>query len=125
MDKKKILIVDDEEDICTYSKAILERTGRFEVAVTTSAPNGLELARTLSPDLIVLDVNMPEIDGGGIAQELGKSETTRNIPILFVTGLLKKDELPSGKIGRHHFIAKPVEPKQLISEIDILLIGGD
>ena len=124
MAKKKILIVDDEEDICTFSKSILEKTGRFEVAATTNSTQAIQLAKNFLPDLVVLDINMPEIDGGDIAQELGKDAATKDIQILFVTGLLRKSEMPAGMIGKYHFIAKPVEPKNLIAEIDILLSGS-
>jgi len=123
LDKKKILVIDDEEDICKFTKSVLERTGRFEVLVSTDALMGINLAKSNQPDLILLDVNMPNIDGGEVAQQLNDCKSTSEIPIAFLTALLRKEEAgeASGKIGRHFFIAKPVSPKELIEKIESIL----
>jgi CheY-like chemotaxis protein len=123
-EKKRVLIIDDERDICQFTKIALERNGRFEVIVSSDSTSGIELAKQNMPDIILLDINMPVIDGGAVAQTLGDSSLTKEIPIIFVTGLLKKEELAlkdKGKVGRHYFIAKPVTPKELIEKIDSVL----
>lgn len=123
--KKKILIIDDEEDICMFSKSSLERTGKFNVITSTDSVAGLQLAKSEMPDLILLDVNMPVMDGGAVAQELSGSNATKSIPIIFLTALLKKEEVQEseGKINRHYFLAKPVSPKELAEKIESVLNG--
>jgi len=121
--KARILVIDDEEDICHFTKSVLERTGKFEVAVSTDSLKGIALAKANPPDLIILDVNMPNIDGGEVAQTLRGYKSTSGIPIIFLTALLKKEELEdkSGKIGAHTYIAKPTSPGELIEKIESAL----
>jgi CheY-like chemotaxis protein len=121
--KAKILVIDDEEDICHFTKSVLERTGKFEVAVSTDSARGLALAKAEHPDLIILDVNMPNMDGGEIAQVLREFKSTCDIPIIFLTALLKKDEVEdkAGKIGAHTYIAKPASAQELIEKIESAL----
>jgi len=123
-EKKKILVIDDEEDICHFSKSILEKTGKFEVLASTDPQAGINLAKSNKPDLIILDINMPMIDGGGVAQTLSDYEATKRIPVIFLTALLKKAEVEegTGKIAGHFFLAKPVTPKELIDKINSILI---
>ncbi|MCX5708634.1 MAG: response regulator [Candidatus Omnitrophica bacterium] len=121
--KARILVIDDEEDICHFTKSVLERTGKFEVAVSTDSAKGIALAKTNQPDLVILDINMPDIDGGEVAQTLHEFKSTSDIPIIFLTGLLKKEEIEnnSGKIGAHTYIAKPASPQELIEKIESAL----
>jgi len=125
--KAKILIIDDEEDICNFSKSILEKTKKFEVLVSTSPTIGINLARANKPDLIVLDVFMPEMDGSRVAELLLEDEATKNIPIVFLTALVKDDDIKgkSGYIGGRSFIPKPVAPNELIARIEAILGGGN
>jgi CheY-like chemotaxis protein len=121
--KARILVIDDEEDICHFSKSILEKTGKFEVLASTDALTGINLAKNHRPDLILLDINMPKMDGGAVAQNLLENKSTSEIPIVFLTALLRKAEVEenTGKIGGHFFIAKPVDPKELIKKIELIL----
>ena len=121
--QSRILVIDDEEDICAFSKSILERTGKFCVEYATDAAAGIALAKASQPDLIILDINMPGMDGGGVAQTLSDFKATSAIPIVFLTALLRKDEVPekSGTIGKHAFLAKPVTPQELVEKIDLVL----
>ena len=121
--KARILVIDDEEDICHFTKTVLERTGKFEVAVSTDSARGIALAKTNQPDLIILDINMPNIDGGEVAQTLQDYKSTCAIPVIFLTALLKKEEIEdkSGKIGIHTYIAKPATAKELIEKIESTL----
>ena len=125
--KSRILVIDDEEDICHFTKTVLERTGKFEVAVSTDSATGIALAKTNVPDLIILDVNMPNIDGGEIAHILREYKLTSNIPIIFLTALLKKEEIEdkAGKIGKHTYIAKPATPQELIEKVESALKIND
>ncbi|MDD5775883.1 MAG: response regulator, partial [Candidatus Omnitrophica bacterium] len=91
-DKKQIVIIDDEEDICSFTKSILERTGVYEVGTAVKAQNGIDLVKEKLPDMIILDVNMPDMDGGEVARALREYKLTSNTPILFLTGLMRKSE---------------------------------
>jgi len=118
--KKKILLIDDEEDFCHFVKLNLEETGKFEILTATSGPKGLEIAKNDSPDLILLDLLMPVMDGSEVAENLLKNEKTKNIPIIFVTALTRKKEVAShsGSIGGRTFVAKPIDPQELIAYIE-------
>src|SRR3990167_7780639 len=124
MDRKaKILIIDDEDDFCHFVKLNLERAGKFQVSVATGALAGINLAKSQQPDLILLDVLMPDMDGSQVAEDLLLEPTTKNIPIVFLTALAQKKEIESaeGVIGGRTFIAKPVTPQELIARIDMVL----
>jgi DNA-binding response OmpR family regulator len=120
--KMRILLIDDEEDFGFFVKLNLEKTGRFEVTTTTSGSKGLILASKERPDLILLDIIMPELSGGDVAEQLLESPETANIPVLFVTAIASRTEVQSqqGTIGGRSFIAKPVTPDELMAKIDRL-----
>ena len=119
---KKILIIDDEMDICNFSKRVLDRTGKFETLVSQDSEEGLNIARKDKPDLILLDINMPKMDGGAVAQELAASQFTSDIPIVFITALLKKEELDDdGRVNKHFFLPKPVSSQELLNKIEEVL----
>jgi two-component system, OmpR family, alkaline phosphatase synthesis response regulator PhoP len=118
--RSKILIIDDEGDFCEFVKWSLEKTGRFDVLVATEGPDGIDLARKEEPELILLDIRMPSMNGAEVADHLLHHESTRDIPIAFVTGLLQKDEVEkrSGYIHGFPFITKPITKNELIQYID-------
>jgi len=120
--KMRILLIDDEEDFGFFVKLNLEKTGRFEVTTTTSGSKGLILASKERPDLILLDIIMPELSGGDVAEQLLESPETANIPVLFITAIASRTEVQSqqGTIGGRSFIAKPVTPDELMAKIDRL-----
>jgi len=118
--KAKILVIDDEEDICLFTKSVLERTGNFEVTVSTDSSKGIGLAKTAAPDLVILDINMPKIDGSLIAEAIQGDKATCNIPIIFLTALINKEE-SIGRIGNYTYLAKPVSAKELIEKIESIL----
>ncbi len=131
--KTKILIIDDEEDICIFTKSVLEKTGRYEVFFSMEAKEGVNLAKSYRPDLILLDVRMPEMDGAEVAQHLSEDEATRSITIVFLTALaipmvflvalLKNETLKQEtKQGEgYYFIQKPVTAKELMERLDSIL----
>jgi CheY-like chemotaxis protein len=123
--KKKILLIDDEEDFCFFVKLNLEKTDNFEVLTTTSGSKGIIMASKEQPDLILLDIIMPEISGGQVAEQLLESPRTRDIPVLFITAIASRREVQSqeGIIGGRQFIAKPVTPEELMLKINRVLAG--
>ena len=104
--KSKILVIDDEGDFCEFVKWSLEKTGRFEVITSTDGPSGIAQAETEKPELILLDIRMPRMNGAEVADHLLHREDTRDIPIAFITGLLNKDDVQkrSGYIHGFPFI---------------------
>jgi two-component system, OmpR family, response regulator len=120
MDKKKILMVDDEENFTRMVKLNLEETGEYAVMVENNSNNAFKAAKEFKPDLILLDVMMPGMDGGDVASELRSDNALKNIPVVFLTAILKKDEMDSsdGLMGGHPFIAKPVSVEDLVKCIE-------
>lgn len=123
--KTRILLIDDEEDFSYLVKLNLEKTGKFTVTTAASGPEGLILAAKEHPDLILLDIIMPELSGGQVAEQLLENPETADIPVLFVTAIASRTEVQSqqGKIGGRRFIAKPVTPEELMAKIDRLFAG--
>jgi len=132
-DLKKIVMIDDDADICRTTASILERTGRFRVWASVHAEEGIQLAKLHRPDLIMLDVMMPEMEGTEIATILCEDAATADVPIAFVTAiaipmaflasLVQNDELKqkAGAAGGHFFIQKPISPQELIQRLDEIL----
>jgi CheY-like chemotaxis protein len=120
LEKSKIVVIDDEEDFCEFVKWSLEKTGRFEVLVSTNGPSGIALAQTEEPALILLDIGMPQMNGAEVADHLLHSDDTRDIPIAFITGLLQKEEVSKrkGYIHGFPFITKPVTKDELVQQVD-------
>ena len=118
--RPKILVIDDEGDFCEFVKWSLEKTGRFEVLAATDGLSGIAQAERQKPELILLDIRMPQMNGAEVADHLLHSEDTRDIPIAFITGLLNKEELKrrSGYIHGFPFITKPITKNELIEQVD-------
>ncbi len=118
--KKKILIVDDEQEFTRMVKLNLEGTGRYEVQTESKGSQGLMVARAFKPDLILLDVIMPDMAGGQVARQLKDSQDTSHIPIVFLTATVLKSEIESqgNMIGGHPFIAKPASVDEIVQCIE-------
>ena len=113
MDKKKILVVDDEEKFCKMLKANLEKDGPYEVQIETKGVQALALAKTFRPHLIIMDILMPDLGGCEAAAQIKNDEKLKNVPIIFLTALAKKKdtEIFGGIVDGRPFIAKPVISK--------------
>ena len=120
MEKKRILIIDDEEDFTEIVKFNLEKTGKYEVRTEDKGINGLAAVRAFRPDLILLDILMPDMNGSDVAIQIKNDESVKDIPIVFLTAVMTKEEVASyGEvIGGHPFIAKPVSVESLIDCIE-------
>jgi two-component system OmpR family response regulator len=120
MTKKKILVVDDEASITRLLKLNLEKTGAYSVRTENEGTKTVEAAREFKPDLILLDVMMPDIDGGDVAARLQADGLLNNVPIVFLTAAVKKEELDAkgGMIGGFLYIAKPLDLKSVKSVIE-------
>ncbi len=114
--KKKILVVDDEPSITRLLKLNLEDTGRYIVAVENKGTCVLDTARRFQPDAILLDVMMPDADGGQLASQLQETPTLHGVPIVFLTAAVTKEEVNThkGHIGGLPFLAKPVDMPEVL-----------
>ncbi len=113
------MLVDDEVSLTKIMKLNLERTGKYDVVVENSAPKVVDAVRHLQPDLIFLDIMMPEMSGDDIAQLLRDDEQLARIPIVFLTAILSKKDTDSlgTNLGGNRFLAKPVKTEELLEMI--------
>jgi len=120
MDKKRILIIDDEPGFTRMVKLNLEKTGFFEVREENKATYAIPAAREFKPDLILLDVIMPTMDGGDIAAHIKADRHLRDIPVVFLTATVSQREAGEEgmKSGGALFLAKPVSVETLIKCIN-------
>jgi CheY-like chemotaxis protein len=116
----KVLVVDDEVDFCYFVQKNLMRDGMFDVIIATNGNDGIELAKNEEPDIILLDLFMPDMPGEDVADALKENTVTADIPILFVTALATNDDIvdsEENKIGNNYILPKPVRTKKLIETI--------
>jgi two-component system alkaline phosphatase synthesis response regulator PhoP len=116
-----ILIIDDEEDIRELLHYNLKKDG-FIVYTASNGADGIKMATDLSPDLILLDVMMPEMDGIEVCESLRSNSATENIKICFLTARSEDYSQIAGlDAGADDYVAKPIKPRVLISRIKALL----
>jgi DNA-binding response OmpR family regulator len=118
--KKRILIVDDEVSFARMVKLNLEKTGAFDVRTESKATYALAAAREFKPDLIILDVIMPNMDGGDVSNQFKRDRLLRDTPIIFLTATVSKREAGEGGLnsGGALFLAKPVSVETLVARIN-------
>ncbi len=121
MAKKRILVVDDERDLVEMLSVRLKANG-YEVFVAQDGQEGLDQARSLKPDLIILDLMLPKLDGYKICRMLKFDEEYKQIPIILFTARAQKVDAILGKeVGADAYITKPFEAEILLSKIVELL----
>jgi DNA-binding response OmpR family regulator len=119
--KPLILVVDDEDSNLAFYEACLEEEG-YQVAKATNGKDALNLAEEEDPDLVLLDVRMPVMDGFTACKEMRERETTRYTPILFLTALGEEEHVQEGiQCGADDFLAKPVHADELRIRVRSLL----
>src|SRR5436309_11592625 len=119
-ERKRILIIDDEASFARMVKLNLEKTGAFEVRVESKPAYALPTARDFKPDLILLDVIMPTMDGGDVANQIKRDRNLKDTPIIFLTATVSQRE--AGDVGFNSggelFLAKPISVEGLIACIN-------
>jgi len=121
MKKVKILLADDEEDIKIMTKIYLESRG-YEVVTAFDGLDALSLAESEMPDLILLDVMMPVIDGFEVARRLKAGEKTSQIPVVMVSAASQSDTIKRGiEAGAKDYLVKPFDPHRLDALIKSIL----
>lgn len=118
---KRVLVIDDEAPIRLLCRVNLEAEG-MQVIEASDGPTGLELARAEVPDVVLLDVMMPGLNGWRVAEHLLEDERTRNIPIIFLTARAEfRDRARGLDIGGVDYVTKPFNPLELAPLVRELL----
>jgi len=125
---KKVLIVDDEPDAIDFTREVLEGEG-YIVVTAPDGSKGLAAMRKENPDLVVLDVQMPEMDGFEVFQQMKKDESLKAIPVVMLTGIKEKvgigfsaDEMKTFMGERpNDYIEKPIDPAKLSESVNKIL----
>ena len=122
--RPKLLIVDDEPDALLILAKTLSARG-YEVITACEGHQAIMLARAEKPDMVLLDILMPDMDGTQVASALQEEQTTRDIPVIFLTCLITKKTQQIGSqyydAANYAFVAKPYDLGKLLAEIDRLI----
>lgn len=121
--KTRVLVVDDEASITRMIKLNLEKTGDYEVWAENEGLRAVEAVREFRPDIIFLDVMMPDLQGDMIAEQLNEDAELKDIKRVFLTAIVTREETAdaSNEIGGNHFLAKPVNTQDIIRMIEKVL----
>lgn len=119
--KKRVLIIDDEEDLTFFVKANLELSGEYQVLIANSGKDGLKAAQRYKPDIILLDIMMPHMDGFETLKLLKKSTQTLSIPVIMLSAKGDEDsKIQAACSYNDDYVVKPVELgplKEKIAEV--------
>ena len=117
MTSKRILLVEDHEDNRNIYRTILEHYG-YQVVIAMDGQSGIRLAREEQPDLILMDLSIPVVDGWEATRRLKGDAATRAIPVIALSAhALEEDRLRARQAGCDGYLAKPVEPKKVLAEV--------
>lgn len=117
----EILIVDDDRDVAQTISITLKRRD-FRVQVAYSGMEALRMLKRFHPDLIILDVSMPGIDGFEVCRRLRKNEETASLPIIFLTARgLDDDRIEGFRVGADDYLSKPFNPEELVLRVKAVL----
>jgi len=120
----KVLVIDDEPEITDIVETFLTESG-YNVEVENSARNALEKARQFIPDVILLDIMMPDVDGYNVCQEIKNDPKLASVPVIFLTGKDRNDDMGrSFKVGGDMFIKKPFSCERLLEIVNIVIMSS-
>ncbi len=118
MSVRRVLVIDDEEDIREVARLSLELVGQYQVLTASSGRDGLDSARSHRPDAILLDVMMPDMDGPAALAELRADPATHDIPVLFLTAKTQHAErMRLAQLGAAGILTKPFDPLKLSADV--------
>ncbi|MFH1783372.1 MAG: response regulator [bacterium] len=125
MPSKKILIVDDEPTVVKLVRFLLEKHD-FDVRVAYGGQEGVEMAEKEMPELILMDIMMPKVDGNEAIRRLKENEATREIPVIILSALGQESEVAKGlESGAMDYLVKPFNPKDLLARVRKILEGEE
>ncbi len=118
MDRKRIVVIDDEENVCVALKRILEVVGGYRVSTALNGKEGLKLVRKILPDLVLLDIIMPGIDGFEVLKRLKDDIKTMSIPVVVLSAETREaSKIKGARLYTDLYITKPVDPDDLLTKI--------
>lgn len=118
----RILLIEDDPDIQKMVRLSLLYQGGHQVSVASGGVEGLQKAASESPDLILLDVMMPEMDGYETCKRLKSQPGTRHIPVVFLSARAQQAEIQKGRdLGAVGYLVKPFDPMALSSQLDTIM----
>jgi two-component system alkaline phosphatase synthesis response regulator PhoP len=117
MTNRRVLLIDDEDDIREVVQLSLEMVAHWDVLSAGSGPEGIERAAVHQPDAILLDVMMPEMDGAATFRELRANPSTRHIPVVLLTAKIFDSETDRNGLEGISVISKPFDPMRLPTQI--------
>jgi len=116
--KRTILVVDDDVSASQMVKMILEKSGLYEVSVCNRGSKALEMIREKHPELVLLDIMMPDADGADVANQIREDESLALTRVVFMTSLVSEKEVAKNSvIGGHPFISKPISGENLLKSV--------
>jgi excisionase family DNA binding protein len=120
--KRKVLLVDDDVELVELMTKVLEEDGRFEVRVATTGFDAGMMVKEYRPDLIVLDVMLPDINGKEVCHRVRADSSLEDVRILCISGMIEEDKIQELKLsGADHFLHKPFDIEELIDQMCGLL----
>jgi excisionase family DNA binding protein len=120
--KKRILIVDDEPSVVTFIEGALRLEGKYELAVATDGFDAGQQVATFEPDLIVLDIMLPGMDGFEVCRRVKTAEATQHVKVLAITGFATEENIEKIlHIGADDYLAKPLKLQELLDKVGELL----
>ena len=121
MSKHTVLVIDDAKDLIELVRFNLEKSG-FDVLGAIDGHSGLEIARQHAPDIILLDLMMPGMDGLEVCRHLREDSRTRQIPIIMLTARAEEaDRIVGLELGADDYITKPFSPRELVARVKAIL----
>ena|SRR5579871_5419909 len=115
----KILLIDDDPDVAKLLKLKLEATSLYNVLFATGGQVGLAVAQSERPDLVICDIDMPDIDGGSVAAALESLENTKNIPLIFLSSIISPEDAQEHQtLGRWPLVSKQSPIEEIIGHIE-------
>jgi len=117
MAEKKILMIDDEVEYTSITKIYLEDAGDYKVYTVNRGADGYMKAKEVNPDIILLDISMPDVSGYDVAEQLAKDEKLKSVPIIFFTGVYQEIDESSDQIKGHPYLTKPTSGENLVAFI--------
>ena len=122
MDDRVILIIDDEKDVCSMVKEGLERLGLFKIIAAHNGKDGVYMAKQAKPDLVLLDIDMPSMNGFKVLQLLKEDSKTYHIPVVMLTGQGDDvSKISAARLYSEEYITKPISIAFLKTRIDAIL----
>jgi len=118
----KVLIVDDEPNILMSLEFLMKKKG-YEVFIARDGKEALEITRKALPEVIILDIMMPEVDGYEVCQQVKSGKATKDIKVIFLSAKTKEEDIKKGyEMGADLYLTKPFSTRELMKDVERLIV---